>query len=226
MLCRIPAGANLEDGKQGGTILASHVPFCGTKDAGRGLWIRLKDSCRASGSSSNQLLPTLFTLRNDDSEIIAVMSSNVDDVLYSYLTKGAEVVNSVSASAILGRQGRLWHFHILRRGISPGRKLWNLCFDKGQYRTCATCCVRCQTGIDKKANGGRKTPIEVFYTITRLDRETNTTRSVLSPLTNPKHIRRRSTHNGAKEDGWRFSHADIAGLNKQCGGSTPGPQEG
>ena len=43
------------------------------------------------------------------------MSSNVDDVLYSYLPKGAEVVNSVSTSAILGRQGRLWHFKEFRQ---------------------------------------------------------------------------------------------------------------
>ena len=29
-------------------------------------------------------MPTLFTLRDDESRIIAVMSSNVDDLLYGY----------------------------------------------------------------------------------------------------------------------------------------------
>ena len=57
LLCRRPAGVNLEDGKQGGTILASHVPFYGTKDAGRRLWIRMKDTCQASGFPSNQMVP-------------------------------------------------------------------------------------------------------------------------------------------------------------------------
>ena len=37
----------------------------------------------------------LFTLRDDESRIIAVMSSNVDDLLYGYLPEGAEVMNSV-----------------------------------------------------------------------------------------------------------------------------------
>ena len=31
------------------------------------------------------VLPTLFALRDDESQIIAVMSSNVNEVLYGYL---------------------------------------------------------------------------------------------------------------------------------------------
>ena len=37
----------------------------------------LKETCQASSFSLNLLLQTLFTLRNDESEIIAVTSSNV-----------------------------------------------------------------------------------------------------------------------------------------------------
>ena len=45
--------------------------------------------------SLNQNLPTLFTLRDDESRIIAGRSSNVDDLWYGYLHGGAEVMTSV-----------------------------------------------------------------------------------------------------------------------------------
>ena len=80
LLYRIP-----EEGIGGGDVLASRVPVNGTKDAGRGLWLRLKDTCKQFKFSLNQILPTLFTLRDDESKIIAVMSSNLDDLLYGFL---------------------------------------------------------------------------------------------------------------------------------------------
>ena len=63
------------------TKKALRVPLYGTKDAGRGLWLRLKNTCKLFNFSLNQFLPTLFTLHDDESKIIAVMSSNVDDLL-------------------------------------------------------------------------------------------------------------------------------------------------
>ena len=43
----------------------------------------------------DQILPTLFTLRNEESKIIVVMSSNVDDLPCGHLPEGAEAMNSV-----------------------------------------------------------------------------------------------------------------------------------
>ena len=54
--------------------------------------------------SLNQILPTLFTLRDDESKIIAVMSSNVDDLLYGYLPEGAEVMISVLQQFLVGKE--------------------------------------------------------------------------------------------------------------------------
>ena len=62
MLYRIPAGGIPEEGIARGEILASRVPVYGTKDAGRGLWLRLKNTCKQFKFSLNQILPTLFTL--------------------------------------------------------------------------------------------------------------------------------------------------------------------
>ena len=78
-----------------GSILASRVPIHGTKGARRGLLLRLKDTCKRINFSLNRILPSLFTLRNEESEIIAVMSSNVDDLFQGYLPDGADVMNSV-----------------------------------------------------------------------------------------------------------------------------------
>ena len=46
LLYRIPAEGIPEEGIAGGAILASRVPIYGTKDAGRGLWLRLKNTCK------------------------------------------------------------------------------------------------------------------------------------------------------------------------------------
>ena len=104
LLYRIPAEGIPEEGIAGGAILASHVPVYGTKDAGRGLWLRLKSTCKQFNSSLVQILPTLFTLRNEESKIIAVMSSNMDDLLYGYLPEGAEAMNSVLQQFLVGKE--------------------------------------------------------------------------------------------------------------------------
>ena len=104
LLYRIPAEGIPEKGIAGGEILASRVPVYGTKDAGRGLWLRLKNTCKQFKFSLNQMQPTLFTLRDNESRIIAVMSSNVDDLLYGYLPQGAEAMNSVLQQFLVGKE--------------------------------------------------------------------------------------------------------------------------
>ena len=88
----------------GGSILSSRVPIDGTNDAERGLWIRLKNTCKQFNFSLNRFLPTLFTLRNEESKIIAVMSSNVDDLLYGYLHERASAMNSVLQQFMVGKE--------------------------------------------------------------------------------------------------------------------------
>ena len=73
----------------------------GTQDAGRGLWLRLKNTCKQFNFSLNQILPPLSTLRDDESKIIVVMSSNVDDLLKP---EGAEAMNSVLQQFLVGKE--------------------------------------------------------------------------------------------------------------------------
>ena len=68
------------------------------------MWLRLKNTSKQFKFSLNQILPTLFTLRDDESRIIAVMSSNVDDLLYGFLLEGAEAMNSVLQQFLVGKE--------------------------------------------------------------------------------------------------------------------------
>ena len=68
------------------------------------MWLGLKNTCKQFKFSLNQLLPTLLSLRDDESRIIAVMSSNVDDLLYGYLPEGARAMNSVLQQFLVGKE--------------------------------------------------------------------------------------------------------------------------
>ena len=52
----------------------------------------------------NQIQPAMFALRNEESKIIAVMSSNVDDLLCGYLPEGVEAMISVSQQFLVGKE--------------------------------------------------------------------------------------------------------------------------
>ena len=84
ILYRIPKGGIPEEGIQEGDVLAARVPIYGTKDAGRGFWLRLKEVVEHKGYVLNKILPTMFALRSDG-KLVGVMTSNVDDLLYGSL---------------------------------------------------------------------------------------------------------------------------------------------
>ena len=73
------------------------------KDAGRGLWLRLKSASKQVKFLMNQILSPSFTLRDDESRILAVMSSNVDDLLHGYVQEGAKATNSVLQQSFVGK---------------------------------------------------------------------------------------------------------------------------
>ena len=132
LLFRIPAEGIPEEEVAGGEILASRVPVYGTKDTGRGWWLRLKNKCKQFNFSLNQIVPTLFTLRDDESRILAVMSSNVDDLLYGYLPEGADAMNSVLRKFLVGKE-KHGAFRFCRKRISTRRRLWPSCHSQRQH---------------------------------------------------------------------------------------------
>jgi hypothetical protein len=94
ILYRIPKGGIPEEGIAEGDVLAARVPIYGTKDAGRGFWLRLKEVVMENGYALNQILPTMFVLRHMG-RIVGTMSSNVDDLLYGSLPEYEQVMNNI-----------------------------------------------------------------------------------------------------------------------------------
>ena len=85
LLYRIPRGGIPEEGIEEGAVIAARVPIYGTRDAGRNFWLKLQGVSNQNGFVLNKILPTLFTVRDDDGNIVAMMNSNVDDLLYGYV---------------------------------------------------------------------------------------------------------------------------------------------
>ena len=94
ILYKIPRGGIPEEGIEEGTVIAARVPIYGTVDAGRGFWLRLKEVVLDAGYTSNQILPTMFTLVKDG-QIVGVMSSNVDDLLHGELPGHESAMNKI-----------------------------------------------------------------------------------------------------------------------------------
>ena len=71
------------------------MPIYGTRDAGRNFCLKLEEVIKAKGFKLNYILPTLFALRNNEREIVAIVPSNVDDLLYGHLPEAENAVRNI-----------------------------------------------------------------------------------------------------------------------------------
>ena len=55
----------------------------------------LEEVIKGQGFKLNYILPTFFTLRNNEDETVAALSSNVDDLLYGYLPEAESAVKNI-----------------------------------------------------------------------------------------------------------------------------------
>jgi hypothetical protein len=83
ILYKIPRGGIPDHGVKEGAVIAARVPIYGTKDAGRGFWLRLKDDMIQAGYALNKVLSTLFAFRDCDDNPVGMMTSKVDDLLFA-----------------------------------------------------------------------------------------------------------------------------------------------
>jgi len=95
ILYKIPKGGIPECGIEEGTIIAARVPIYGTKDAGRGFWLRLSEDMCREGFTLNRILPTLFAFRDSDENIVGMMTSNVDDLLFGVTGQAEKAMKKV-----------------------------------------------------------------------------------------------------------------------------------
>ena len=72
----------LPDESLQGKLLIAKSGIYGTRDAGRGFWLKLQRQIHAAGWITNPLEPAYFTLY-DEGNLVGVMITHVDDLLYA-----------------------------------------------------------------------------------------------------------------------------------------------
>ena len=65
--------------------------------------MKLKEVVLGSGFTLNKILPTLFSIK-DKGKIMAIMTSNVDDLLYGYLPGAKVAVQKVLDAFGFGKE--------------------------------------------------------------------------------------------------------------------------
>ena len=68
------------------------------------------------------IYPALYYLPGSDGDCVALLASHVDDLLYTYLPEGEEVVAKFLQKFELGSRGR--SLPLLRKAVQPGAR-WN-----------------------------------------------------------------------------------------------------
>ena len=101
ILMRPPSG--MPDGAvpEGGGLIA-RVPIYGTCDAGRGLWLRLRQTCIDAGFTPSSIMPGLFYLRKNE-RLVGMLCTHVDDILWGCLPEGEENVQKILTSFDMGK---------------------------------------------------------------------------------------------------------------------------
>ena len=73
------------------------MPVYGTRDAGRGLWKKLRQRFKAHGLRENRVMPALFSITNDKNEIVCLLGTHVDDLLWAADEESQTIIDAVLA---------------------------------------------------------------------------------------------------------------------------------
>ena len=114
LLYRIPAEGIPEEGIAGGEILASRVLVHGTKDAGRGLWLRLKNTCKH------------FKISLNSADSVHASKRGIKNLCFDVFECGRLAVwLSLGVATILGWQRRTRYLQVLWKRVSTKRRFWH-----------------------------------------------------------------------------------------------------
>ena len=82
--------------------LLVRVPVYGLTDSGRSFWLRLSSDAKKAGLTPSIIYPAFFYKLDEENRCIAMLTTHVDDLLYSYLPEAKEVMDSLLGSYELG----------------------------------------------------------------------------------------------------------------------------
>ena len=82
--------------------LLVQVPVYGLTDSGRSFWLRFSSDAKKAGPTPSIIYPAFFYKLDEENRCIAMLTTHVDDLLYSYLPEAKEVMDSLLGSYELG----------------------------------------------------------------------------------------------------------------------------
>ena len=74
--------------------MIARLPIYGTIDASCGFYLRMNGEITSGGLKCSKITPALYYLRNPKGELIGVIATHVDDLLYCYLDEGKNLGKS------------------------------------------------------------------------------------------------------------------------------------
>ena len=84
-------------------LLLIRVPIYGLLcDSGRGFWMRLDGEAKAAGFTASRIYPSFYYCLNHHKKTIAVLTTHVDDLLFSSLPEGEHVVEKLLSRFEIG----------------------------------------------------------------------------------------------------------------------------
>ena len=104
LILRVPKQKGVPDPEiqQAGYMIAL-VPVHGTTDAGRNLYLRIKESCKEFGCKVSQILSALYFITGEDNKLRAAVCTHVDDFLWAATPIGEPVAQQLLDRFKIGR---------------------------------------------------------------------------------------------------------------------------
>ena len=85
------------------SVYVMRVPVYGTTDAGRNLYLRIKESYNEFGLRASQILSALYFITGEDGKLCAAICTHVDDFLWAATPPGEPVVQQLLDRFKIGR---------------------------------------------------------------------------------------------------------------------------
>ena len=82
--------------------LSVRVPVYGLTESGRSFWLRLSSDAKKAGLTPSIIYPAFLYKLDEENRCIAMLTTHVDDLLYSHLPEAKEVMDSLLGSYELG----------------------------------------------------------------------------------------------------------------------------
>ena len=89
-----PPPDGLEGVPEGGALIA-RMPVYGTRDAGRGLWKKIRARFKSHGLRENRIRPALFSFSNNENDIVCILGTHVDDILWAANEESQNTIDAV-----------------------------------------------------------------------------------------------------------------------------------